>query len=585
MAISINFDFKNLQDYTVKILNPNDDSIVGTGFFFHPEVYILTCYHVIDAILITQKESTSNNNLFRISVNYTPEKIEAKFVQEYSLKEADIAVLKVNTKMVGSCQIRYLPLEIHEERWNSTSEKITCFGYPDGPFIEDGIQASGEISGTTKIDNIPVFQIGGFGIKEIRPGYSGSPVICLRTKKVIGLIYATYPKQENLAFFVSFSSLVKYWEKNWNEAVEFHDTYRKIRKEISLEFDRLLQQKLQNSEFISLGLERGDIPKKKKDHNEDFSDRDDPGKLIHQREWHNFSINDLMPPRGSYLLSSDVGFGKTTYLYWLACEINKNFDNFAVCIPCSAFAEWKPESWDDLKGKISNFFKPLFQNISADTFFINDEDIMDCFDFYFSKNKIIFFYDALDQMSEKTMDRSRLVKTVMRISSKNYSIISSRPLALIDFDKDSSATFLRLMHFSKDDEGKYFGKYFGTIGSVRALAPELKRVPMLAFMVKTLAINGSIKEVKNRSDLYERFINHIFTQQNIPRTADCQRISVKEELERISIEALNTQPPSIQIIPLDAKYIKRDMIESILKYGLINYIVEEDKDYLSFTHT
>ncbi|MEI8173892.1 MAG: serine protease, partial [Deltaproteobacteria bacterium] len=381
------FDLKNLQDYTVKILDPNDESIVGTGFFFHPDGYILTCYHVIEPILNKQKDSTSSD-LFQISLNRRPEKIEASLIHEYSFKDADIAVLKIKENSIESELIRYLPLEIHDERWNSTFEKITCFGYPQGSFIEQGIQASGEISGTANLDNHSVFQVGGFGIKEISPGYSGSPVICFRTKKVIGLINATYKKQENLAFFISLSNIIKHWEKNWIEIIEFHDVYRKIRKEISSESDRLLQEKLQKSPFISLGLQRGDIPKKKKtDHEEDFFRRNNNGKFIHQREWHNFSINNLMPPTGSYLLSSDVGFGKTTFLYWLTCEINKNSDNFAICIICSTFAEWKPESWDDLKGKISNLFKPLFQSITTETMFINDEDIKDCFDFYFYKNK------------------------------------------------------------------------------------------------------------------------------------------------------------------------------------------------------
>jgi len=174
---------------------------------------------------------------------------------------------------------------------------------------------------------------------------------------------------------------------------------------------------------------------------------------------------------------------------------------------------------------------------------------------------------------------------MLKIAGQNYTIISSRPSALINFDKDPAVSFLRLMQFSKDDERNYFGRYFGTIGSIRALAPELKKVPMLAFMIKTLAINETITEIKNRADLYERFIDYIFTQQNRPITPDCQRIIVQEELETISFKALNAEAPSIQIIPLNAKYINRDSISSILKYGLVNFILEEGKEFLIFTHT
>ena len=579
------FDLNNLQDYTVKILDPNNESIIGTGFFFHPDGYILTCYHVIDSILVKQETSTSSD-LFQVSLSNRPGTIDATLIHNFSLKEADIAVLKIKKNANGSESIHYLPLEIHYERGTAPYEKITSFGHPIGPFFEEGIQTSGEIFGTTKYDSRSVFQIGGFSQKETSPGYSGSPVICVRTKKVIGLIYATYQEKEYVSFFISISDLIKHWEKNWAEMENFHDVYRKIQEKISSESNRLLQEKLQKSPFIPLGLLRGDIPKKKKtDRNEDFFRRNDTGKLFHQREWHNFSNKDLLPPTGSYLLSSDVGSGKTTFLYWLTCEINKNPDNFAIYVLCSSFSDWKPESWDDLKEKISNSFKPLFQNFLTETIFINNEDIKDCLDFYFYKNKIVFLYDALDQASEKSMNRLSSVKTMLKISGQNHTLISSRPLALIDFDKDLTVTFLRLKQFSKDDERIYFGKYFGAIGSIRALAPDMKKVPMLAFMIKTLAINENIAEIKNRADLYERFIDYIFTQQNLPITPDGQRLSAKEELEILSFKALNDDKPSIQIIPLSAKYINRESISLIQKYGLVNFILEENKEFLLFSHT
>lgn len=579
----MNFDSKNLQNYSVKILHPDGNSIIGTGFFFHPEGYVLTCHHVIDTFYSEQEKVHSEGNI-QIVCGTDSRKNETIFLSDLSSKNLDIAVLKIKDDSIPPKKFPYLPLEIHNARWKTTLEKITSFGYPSGQFSELGIQATGEISGSAKHNNTLVYQIGGFSISEINQGFSGGPVICLRTGKVIGLVHAIYPGGANLAYFVPTSDIVVHWEKSWIQIIEFHDVFKRIQKEIQRESYIFLQEKLKNSLFIPLNLQHGEVPEKKKKTVKKFDDDQEREnkKNIHHRTWHNFSVNDLLPPKGSYLLSANVGFGKTTFLYWLSSEINKNFDNLGIFIESSIFADWKPESWGDLKQKIFNRLTLHFQNNSE--FYVNDEDIKDCLDFFFHNNKVVFLYDGLDQIPGQSLDYSQIVKSMLRIAGQNKIIISSRPSALVRFDEDSNFTFLRLMQFSKDDEKKYFGEYFVTVSSVRALAPELKSIPMLAFMVKTLAIKGNINEIKNRADLYERFIDHILTQQN-PCTLDGQSLKVREELEKISFESLHSSSPSIQIIPANATYINKDTISSVLKFGLVNLILEDSKQFLFFTHT
>lgn len=580
----MNLDLMNLQDYTVKILCPNKESTIGTGFFIHPDGYILTGYHVIEPYLC-KNETGQFDDIFRIILKSQTEQIEGLVIHEYCLKERDIAVLKIKNNSSKSNIFSYLPLDIHNERWTTAPEKFTSFGHPEGQFKDAGIQVTGEISGATNIDNIPVCQIGGFSLKELASGSSGSPVICVRTKKVIGLIYATY-HQENLAFFAPISGILNHWEKTWKEMIEFHDVYKRIQKEIYSEACEFLEDKLKNSPFIPLDLQRGDILEKKKKKTTYYDDfqKSESKTSIHHRVWHNFSVSDLLPPTGSYLLSANVGFGKTTFLHWLTSEINKKQDNLAIFIECSKFSDWNPESWEDLKQKIFNAFKPRFQNKSNAGFYVNDDDIKDCLDFYFNSKKVIFLYDGLDQISVQSPDHSKIIKSMLRIAGQNKVIISSRPSALIKFEEDPSFIFLRLMPFSKEDEIKYFGEYYGTISSVRSLAPELKSVPMLAFMIKVLAMKGKINEVKNRADLYDRFIDHILIQQN-RSTPDGQSLKVQEELEKISFESLHSAIPSIQIIPANATYIDKERISIVLKFGLVNLILEDGKQSLFFTHT
>jgi len=578
----MNLDLKNLHEYTVKIFLANGDSIIGTGFFFHPDGYILTCYHVIDPSLSTDKEHQLTEN-FQILFNNQTEKIDVDILYNYSLKENDIAVLKIRKKTL---KVPFLPLEIYNERWHIISEKFASFGYPRGQFKDHGILVSGNISGSTKIDNLPVFHIEGFSVRELSRGYSGSPVVCARTKKVIGLINATYIERDNVAFFIPISKMIIYWKQCWREIIDFHDVYRRIREEIQFELNGYLTEKLKDSPFIPLHLQRGDIKEKKEKEDDifDFFLKKTRKKIKRIREWHNFPISELQPLTGSYLLSADVGCGKTTFLFWLARENNTNFGYLALFIECSKFAEWKSDSWEDLKQKISNHFQPTLKKNPANNPFINDEDVKDCLDFFFQNEKIIFFYDGLDQIPGQTLDYSRIVKSIFRIAGLNKTIISSRPSALISYADDPSFSFLRLMKFSKDDEKIYFGEYYKIVNPVRALSPELKSIPMLAFMIKTLAIKGSISEIKNRADLYEKFMDHILTQQN-RITLDGQGIKVREELERISYESLNSKDPAIQIIPLEAKYVNKDSISMVLSYGLVNFILEDGKQFLFFTHT
>ena len=66
---------------------------------------------------------------------------------------------------------------------------------------------------------------------------------------------------------------------------------------------------------------------------------------------------------------------------------------------------------------------------------------------------------------------------------------------------------------------------------------------------------------------------------------DGQSLKVREELEKISFESLHSPSPSIQIIPADVKYIDKNTISSVLKFGLVNLILEDSKQFLFFTHT
>jgi len=187
MADKIIIHEKALESCVVKILSPNGYEMIGTSFFCHPHVYILTCYHVIKPyIAIKQK---------KVLLFYNKIRLKAQICEEYCIKQSDIAALKVTELQIPQF---YASLDIHD-RW-SIDDRICSYGYPEGYFEGTGIGLTGTIGGTTKIEEVNVVQINGLSLCNVKPGYSGSPVLHLRTKKIIGLIQSI--GNETQAFFV-----------------------------------------------------------------------------------------------------------------------------------------------------------------------------------------------------------------------------------------------------------------------------------------------------------------------------------------------------------------------------------------------
>ena len=176
----------DLEQYVLKILQPERREN-GTGFFCHPDGYILTCYHVIEPHL-----NAGRND---VNVIYRYEEHQARICEEYSIEDADIAVLKL-VRPLPSSELKYLPLDTHK-RWD-VGDEIYSFGYPEG--------YSG---GATKVEGASVIQITGLDLSNVDNGYSGAPVLNLRNKKVIGLINARYRPTQ--AFFVPLTELLKRW--------------------------------------------------------------------------------------------------------------------------------------------------------------------------------------------------------------------------------------------------------------------------------------------------------------------------------------------------------------------------------------
>lgn len=63
-------DTTDLRPFLVKILKADKEETNGTGFFCHPNGYILTCYHVIEKYIDKRKAEV---NLLYKDNPFTPE--------------------------------------------------------------------------------------------------------------------------------------------------------------------------------------------------------------------------------------------------------------------------------------------------------------------------------------------------------------------------------------------------------------------------------------------------------------------------------------------------------------------------------
>ena len=149
----------------------------GTGFFVASD-QILTCAHVIrknDQIL-KQVKLYWQEEEYQAEVDQVPE----------DNKNIDIALLKV----INLVNEKFI-LSLVDDPF-ATGDELYTFGYPDNNV--NGEPGTFEIIGLTG-DKPPLMK---FKEGQVRPGFSGSPLLNLRTSKVCGIINKTRDRSSDL---------------------------------------------------------------------------------------------------------------------------------------------------------------------------------------------------------------------------------------------------------------------------------------------------------------------------------------------------------------------------------------------------
>jgi HEAT repeat protein len=546
----------DLRPYIVQVLHPLG-MVEGTGFLCHPDGFVLTCWHVL--------ESWRQINKTEGEVQFQGKPTAATWVTERSDEAADLAVLKLTKPEVR--EVPYLPLDVH---WRvDAADSLDSFGYPEGQFAEGiGIAPKLQSLTPTKLNGLEVFPLMGFNLDDIDSGYSGAPVINAATQKVIGLVRAKH--QETQAFMVPLAPLFA----RWPELRAFHDVFEHIRQRLGEHAQAKLAEKLRATPFIPLGLESG-IPEKG-DSRGDLGARSDSGENLHGRRWEALDLKRLLPPRSPFILSSDVGTGKTTFVYWLASRLVQQTRFAPLVMSCEELERLDPSKLEELLDVFSDRLANEFLPVDCHAFFAQAT----------RKNDLVFLFDGLDQIPSGKP--SALVKRGLSIAGRCPAIFSSRPSAVLGIEKDPTLTFLRLKPLSDKDQRGYFGGHYARAKAVCMLAPDLARIPMLAYMMRELINNQKINAGATRTELYAEFVRHVLIEHepNIPLQDEPGLVKkVEKALQELAFNALAKAQPHIQRVPITAYNDEaRVSLSELISFGLVNRMLDRGEETLFFTH-
>lgn len=286
-------------------------------------------------------------------------------------------------------------------------------------------------------------------------------------------------------------------------------------------------------------------------------------------------MQKLSGPTCRYILSSSVGTGKTTFLYWLAVELLVTRSAVPVLMTCSDFKQLNKLDWKDL------IKRPV---LSLGPF--SEIDTEDFYKASLASNKLIFLFDGLDQIPGT--DYKKTVEDIINLCGSHPLLVATRPSASLSFEQDNGFFFLKLNDFSFKAQSIYFGDQFEEVREIAIFASDLVRIPMLAYMIKSLPA-GLAKTVTSRTGLYDLFIEYIMKRYDTRGKENPELCSkVENFLQYFSFETLKHN--ALQKVPyklyenLEGKICT---FKDVLSFGLVNHVLEGGEwgqQFLFFNH-
>ena len=299
--------------------------------------------------------------------------------------------------------------------------------------------------------------------------------------------------------------------------------------------------------------------------------------LDHNRLWDTFECKELETSEGMFLLSTETGCGKTTFLRQLQRDIIANTDLIPLFLEAADLEGLKYRKCD-VDGFLSNLA----------TLFPGHGQQKSVFKFLKSHlAEIVFLVDGLDQITGCGTEYENVVNALLSVIDQRL-IIGTRPFAAVPYEANAGIAFLKLRPFSGDDVRAYFGDKCRLVAKLCKACPELLRIPMLAYMVRCLITEGKDKNIKCRADLYREFMDYLFEDYhpNNLVMSESVRGRIRNACSELSFKAIANQEVFLQRIPLSFAIESTPApveIDHVLKYGLAD-IVNKGGKYLYFSH-
>ena len=351
-----------------------------------------------------------------------------------------------------------------------------------------------------------------------------------------------------------------------------------FRGKLKEEAEKHLEEKLYGrglDDYRALRLEIGQVKEAHQERGQRVSDAAD-----HNREWQDFDHTKLEQPESVYILTSETGSGKTTFLRHLQCTLINNTDLIPLFFEASEMNQMSFK-----KRNAASFLNAIGQNCCGYLSGGGEQEFLKI-----HQDKIVFLVDGLDQIQGAGTEYSLLIDELLGVIN-NELIISSRPFAAIDKERNSDISFLRLEPFNEEDMRGYFGEKYDRAKELCKTCSGLLYTPMLAHMARCLIEEERDRDVTCRTDLYEEFIDGIFEHsRDRLKLSEEQLVQARFAYGETSFRAIANKEPHIQRIPfefaVDCKNAAVD-IDYLFKLGIADSIVNTSqriKRFMYFSH-
>ena len=202
----------SLEKFVCKILD-REGNVRGTGFFVHPDGYIITCYHVVKAC----------EGEVKVGIFYEPKMIIGETVREY--EQYDIAVIKINRE---NCPV--IPLSSERKQGDKIFSHGFSIQHSRKDFPEGFPLKPSELSGTTTLENgINLLVLENTNVDN---GLSGAPAVNERTDEIIGILRLKFNEGQTALVIP-----IEYLFEMCAELRKYHKSLREKKRRDELELE------------------------------------------------------------------------------------------------------------------------------------------------------------------------------------------------------------------------------------------------------------------------------------------------------------------------------------------------------------